>query len=350
MAIVLVLIILGALSKKKDVSTSVTKNTAENTTTKKEPTLAVKDTWPVDPVIGDSQFFTDAKWDDPSVLKTSSGFVMYASAGKGFSGDIDIYRLESKDGVTWELNPKNAVLENSTNADAVDKKGVETPSVVLFNGTYHMFYTAYPKDLMDWHGYRIMHATSLDGITWTKDPNPIAPPTDPLNTTPNMDFNQWIVAEPGAVIFKDKIYLYFAASGANVVTQSDLFTIGLTTSSDGKTWSKPRQVLVPDQSMYPRKKYQGYSTPAATVHNGKVELFFDVAEANPFHQVAFHRAVSSDGETDWKVDPTPIITTKTYTWAADQVISPSPLYVEDKLYMWFAGHTNYKLGIGLYVK
>jgi predicted GH43/DUF377 family glycosyl hydrolase len=302
-----------------------------------------------DPVIGDEQFFKGAKWGDPSVIFHDGKYIMYASAGKDISGDdIDIYRLESTDGVAWKLNPEQPVLQNSTSAEAVDRKSVETPSVVFFNGMYHMFYTGYATSFSNWKEYRIMHATSEDGVTWTKEATPVLTPTDPNNTTPNLDFNQWIEAEPGAVVFKNKIYLYFAASGANMETQSDLFTIGLTTSSDGKTWSKPKMVLMPDQTIYPRKTYQGYSTPGAAVHNGKVELFFGVAAANPFHQIAIARAVSSDGETNWVLDKNPLLTRDDFTWTSAQIVSPSPLYVDGKLYMWFSGNTKSALGIGLY--
>jgi predicted GH43/DUF377 family glycosyl hydrolase len=342
---IIVLLFIIVASAKKEPGSETPEGAATTTTSMakfSDPSLK-------DPVIKDGAFFPDAKWGDPSVISVNGTFIMYASAGKGISsGDIDIYRFQSSDGISWEMTPNHAVLENATEASAQDRKAVETPSVVVLNGIYHMFYTAYPKDFRDFKAYKIMHATSADGITWTKDPAIILSPTNPNSNTPNMDFNQWISAEPGAVVFNNQIYLYFAASGANQITQSDLFTIGLTTSSDGKTWSKPQMVLMPDQSIYPRAKYQGYSTPGATVRNGKVELFFDVIEANPFHQFAIRRAVSSDGKTNWALDPSPLLTTKDYAWASGDVVSPAPLYVNDKLYMWFSGHTGNTLGIGLY--
>jgi hypothetical protein len=55
----------------------------------------------------------------------------------------------------------------------------------------------------------IGHATSPDGIAWTKDPrNPVLRPSGHRR-----DFNGLQVAEPGAVVVRDKVYLYFAAVG-----------------------------------------------------------------------------------------------------------------------------------------
>lgn len=342
--IVIIIFFVIVLNVKKNSMTStpvMVPETAMPTT--KFPIVSLEN-----PAIKDGAFFTNAKWNDPSVILVDEKFIMYASAGKGFSGDIDIYRLESNDGIIWKLQPEYPVIENSTKMSAPDKKAVETPSIVILNGIYHMFYTGYPKNLADSKSYRIMHATSNNGITWIKDPNIIVSPTDPTNDTPNFDFNQWITAEPGAVVFDNKIYLYFTAIGANTITQSDLATIGLITSSDGKTWSKPQMVLMPDQTLYPRKTYRGFSTPAATVHNGKIELFFDIVKSDPWEQVAISRAISPDGITNWTLDPLPILTNKTYAWASTEINGPAPLYVNNKLYLWFAGHTGYDLGIGFY--
>jgi predicted GH43/DUF377 family glycosyl hydrolase len=272
---------------------------------------------------------------------------MYASAGKGFSGDIDIYRLTSLDGQSWTLNPTQAVLENSTNKDTLDATAVETPSVVYFQGKYHLFYTGYTGKFSDAKKYRILHASSEDGINWTKDPDFLLAPTNPDGLLPNMDFNQWVTAEPGAVVFKDKIYLYFAAIGADEGTQSPLGTIGLITSVDGKNWTKPKQVLAPDQSKYPASTYYGYSTPAAVVHDGKLELYFDIVNLDPWKQIAISRALSSDGETNWILDEAPFITTLSAEWASEEVLSPAVVYHHDKPYIWFAGLANYTVTLGL---
>ncbi len=318
----------------------------EKTITPLKP-IALSDNEVITPTFKSGDFFDSAIWNDPSVIYDNNQFVMYASAGKGFSGDIDIYRLISQDGITWELNPSTAILENSTDDTAIDTKAVETPSVVVFNGTYHMFYTGYAGHFSDSKKYRVLHATSADGITWTKDPNFIIAPTKPDGLLPTMEFNQWVTAEPGAVVFKDQLYLYFAAIGANETTQSPLSTIGLITSKDGTTWSNPRQVLVPDQSIYPADTYYGYSTPAAAVKDGELELYFDIVNLDPWKQIAVSKAVSSNGITDWKLDATPLISTTNVSWASNEVLAPSTIYKNGKRYLWFSGLEGNTVTIGL---
>jgi len=102
---------------------------------------------------------------------------MYASANTNFSQDIKIYRLTSSDGENWTLNPTSAVFSKATGPSDWDRKSVETPSVVLFNGKYHLFYTAYPVSLGVVTDYKIGHAISLDGISWTRDANYLLAPT-----------------------------------------------------------------------------------------------------------------------------------------------------------------------------
>jgi predicted GH43/DUF377 family glycosyl hydrolase len=302
------------------------------------------------PIISMGSFFTGSNWNDPHVLKIGNQFVMYASADVNFGQNIKIYRLVSTDAKNWSLSPSTAVFERSSNPAAWDSSCTETPAVVYFKGQYYMFYTGY-TDQSDIATYKIGFATSPDGISWTRQ-NPQFSPTAPTNTTPNLDFNQWVVGEPAPVVFNDQIYLYFAANGAHLSVMSSMFTIGLVTSSDGVTWSSQQMVLTPDQTLYPRGTYLGHSTPHAQVINGKVNLFFDVA-LDPFKQVKIHRAVSTDGVTGWTHDSTSIMDRP--SWADDQINGPSVLVDGNKMYMWWGGQgnisafPNINMGIGLSV-
>jgi len=161
------------------------------------------------PLLTTGSQFNNANWSDPSVLKMGNSYIMYAAADTNFSEDIKIYRLTSSDGDNWALNPTSAVFSKATGPTDWDRKSVETPSVVFFNGEYHMFYTAYPISLNIVSDYKIGHATSVDGISWTRDATYLLAPTDPLNMVPDLSFDQYIIAEPGAVVFNSKLYVYF---------------------------------------------------------------------------------------------------------------------------------------------
>jgi sucrose-6-phosphate hydrolase SacC (GH32 family) len=287
-----------------------------------------------------------ADWNDPSVIKVGNQYWMYASSDDNLDLNVKIFRLTSSDGLSWTLNPATPVLSADTTTGVWDHHAVETPSVVYFNGKYHMFYTGYPVSYTDTGSYKIGHATSTDGINWTRDANnPIVAPTAPTSAV-NLDFNQFITAEPAAVVFNNKIYLYFSAVGANTGVMTTLQVIGLTTSGDGTTWSAAQSVLAPDLIQYPRPSvasgWLGYSTPTAAVLNGQVHLYFDVVEqvdATTTKQHRLHHASSIDGITGWAQDSTSIYSNTNFTWAADEIRSPSVLLDGTSLYMWFAGST-----------
>lgn len=294
-------------------------------------------------------FFTGSNWNDPHVIKVGDQYYMYASADVDFTQNIKIYRLVSSDLVQWSLSPLTAVFEKSPDPSAWDSKSVETPAVVFFNGLYYLFYTGY-TDQSDTSKYIIGYATSTDGINWTRQ-NTRFQPTNPLGP-PDLNFMQYIVGEPAPVIFDNKIYLYFAASGAHLSVMADMFTIGLVTSEDGINWSAPTMVLAPDQSQYPRATWKGFSTPHAQLIDNKIHLFFDVALL-PFKQIRIHHAWSSNGVSDWQVDSAPILENTQIPWADDQINGPSVYLQDNKIFMWFGGQGNISLfpnismGIGL---
>lgn len=298
------------------------------------------------PILTRDSLLTGSDWNDPSVLKIGNQYVMYATTDNNFDFNVAVYRLISSDGISWALSPSTAVFEANPSGAAWDHRAVETPSVVYFNGQYHMFYTGYPTTHSDSYSYKIGHATSSDGISWTRDASYIVAPNDPYNTTPNLTFNQWITAEPAAVVFNNKIYLYFTAVGANIDVGTTLQVIGLTTSTDGVTWSTPQSVLTPDQSIYPRATWLGYSTPNAFVADGRMHLFFDVVQASPWKQLKIHHAVSDDGMTGWAHDSSATFSKTQFTWTSNEIRSPALLLNGTTLHMWFAGDNGTTLGIG----
>lgn len=304
------------------------------------------------PILAKGDLFTNATWNDPHVLKSGGQYIMYASADANFDQNIKIYRLVSSNGEDWSLSPSSAVLSKGPGGADWDRKSVETPAVVKFNGTYYMFYTGYPITQTDSTSYQIGYATSADGINWTKHGSLLAP-TDPSGA-PNLDFNQFVVAEPAPVVFQNKIYLYFTALGANVGVGTTLQTIGLTTF-DGTSWSAPQKVLEPDQAQYPRgSNWKGYSTPNAIVMNNKVHLYFDVVTETPFEQVKIHHASSSDGITSWTQDSANIFDRSEFSpWADVDLRAPAALLDGKILRLYFAGNgdtsafPNVQMGIGL---
>jgi hypothetical protein len=285
--------------------------------------------------------FFNADWNDPHVLKVGAEYWMYASSNLGFppagppSSPVQIYRFISPDAVNWTLNPTTPVL--SVTAATWDQGGNETPAIVSFGGKYHMFWTGYPDAWpnLNAFNFRIGHATSTDGIAWTKDASPLLAPSGAA------DFRQYIVGEPGPVVFNNTLYLYFTAVGVDTGLASSLRVVGVMTSADGIAWSAPALAFKPDQTVYPRtSNWVGYSTPNAVVVDGKVHVFVDVANDhgnNSWTQEALHHASSADGLTGWAQDAAPIRRLTDFAWTAREIRSPGTFLDGTTLRLYFAG-------------
>lgn len=310
---------------------------------------------PENPIITSGDFsaelsLTLSTWNDPHVMKEGNTYYMYASSDDHFNHDIKIYRLSSTDGVQWQPDPAHPVLEKSPGE--WDRQSTETPAVIKLAGTYHMFWTGY-ADYTNVTDFKIGHATSLDGVTWVKDENFLIGPSAPL-AAPNLAFDQYVVAEPAPVVFKDMIYLYFSALGINAELGTTLQVIGLITSSDGVHWTAPQPVIIPDQSLYPRGSptyYKGYSTPHAVVLDQQLYLFFDVVRTNEadtqFSQQNIHHAVSANGIDGWQQAEKAIIDYRDAAWTEDEVRSPAVYLEGDRLLLWYAGHSLSPLSLGI---
>ena len=273
---------------------------------------------------------------------------MYASATNLFDFPVRLYRLVSADGASWTLDPTDPVLADSA-PGSWDAGGLETPAVVFFNGQYHLFYTAYQYEVGT-QGYkdnspfdfRIGHAVSNDGITFTRTAsNPIVAPSG-TDVDPGNDWYAFIVGEPGPVIFNGELYLYFTAVGADAKLGTSLQSIGLVKTSDGTSWSQPELALRPDQTIYPRNDdWVGYSTPNAIALDDGIHLFFDVAHQpkdGKWLQLRLHHARSPDGKTGWVHDTEAIRAAGDFNWAVDEIRSPHALLDGDILRLYFAGH------------
>ncbi|MBL7884646.1 MAG: T9SS type A sorting domain-containing protein [Bacteroidia bacterium] len=289
------------------------------------------------PIIKYGDGFAGAAWNDPCVLKINGQYIMYLSAAQGISGvnKVKIYRLVSNDGYAWSLSPSSPVIENDSGTYYAG--GAETPSVVYKNGVYHLYLTTYPFG-NNGQDFAISHGTSADGISWTMDPNTI------LESDGSASWKGYAVAEPGAVVYRDSIYVFFTAigtQGASVVQG-----IGLIKSADGTNFTAPEQKVTMPQSVYPSANgWYGLSTPSALAINDSLYLFTDVARVinGTWTQVALHQFKANSAEEQWYADDAPIHTMQDFSWTNgsfySELRSITPLLEEDgRLRIWYAGN------------
>ena len=295
---------------------------------------------PGNPVLKAGDLRDKGLWNDPSVLKVGDTYVMYmtSSVEEPFKPPVLPFRAVSRNGVDWRLDPPRPLMD----ASGTPFTSLETPSVVHFRGRYHMYYSGiHPAGHVPM--MEIGHATSPDGIHWTKDPRPVI-----TSSGKPAEWTGFLVGEPGAIVYKDRIHVYFTAMGARPSgNPPQLQTIGLAISSDGTTFDTPRPVLE-QSALYPAHRgFPGYSTPSALVDGDTVHLFYDVVHfdknANPtWRQVALHHAVSRDGGLTFRELGGPLLRRDDSDWSArGEVHGPTALIEGGEVKVWFGGHAGY---------
>jgi hypothetical protein len=165
------------------------------------------------------------EWDDAGVslgpvLFDGTSYHMWYLGNDGTIGWRTGYAT-SDDGITWTKDASNPVLEAGS-AGSWDDSRAAAWSVILIEATYHMWYTG-----GDGSANRIGHATSLNGIDWTKDAN--NPVLDVGSTGSWDDFHVWTPA----VVFDNTIYQMWYTGYDGSKGQ-----IGYATSMDGISWAK----------------------------------------------------------------------------------------------------------------
>lgn len=106
---------------------------------------------------------------DPSVVYDGATYHMWYAGRENAAtkNKIGYATASNPDGPWTRQNGGNSVLTSS--ATAFESVGVSGPAVVKDGATYHMFYSG-----LDGSGvYRIGHATSTDGINWSKTAGPV---------------------------------------------------------------------------------------------------------------------------------------------------------------------------------
>lgn len=280
-------------------------------------------------------------WNDPSVLQEDGGYSMWASMGHGGPKGVAIYKLRSRDGLTWTVdNGGKAVLEPGDRGKDFDWFGVETPSVIKVGDRYHMYYSVYPDGKIPL--VTMGHAVSRDGVHWDKQ-GELRSVTEPVGRHEGNPWGRLARAEP-AVLYRDgTFYLYFTDVRCRTADcKGDVPVIrgiSLATSRDGQTFQQrgTEPVLMPGAPYTADERWEGYSTPAVVMHDGVTHLFCDVFRkaGKDSVQEAIAHFQSRDGVSFELVEPD--IVTAGADWAAVSVRSPSVLIDGATWKMWFAG-------------
>lgn len=170
----------------------------------------------------------EGSWDSEavgmgSVLFDGSIYHMWYAGNDG--SNFSIGHATSEDGISWEKDPLNPVLETGESGSWDDTQVFPAAGSVVFDGAiYHLWFGGVKVN----GAYAIGHATSLDGIIWTKDvSNPVMDPGAS---------NAWDSGGvvPGTVLFDGTTYhAWYSGHSGNF-----RYRVGYATSPDGVEWTR----------------------------------------------------------------------------------------------------------------
>ena len=238
---------------------------------------------------------TTGKWDakgveTASVVKTPNGrYWMY------YSGDLangsntwGIGLAQSLDGITWTKVGTGPVLKGRGKWEGPFFDGAEMvggvcePSVVYDagKGIFRMWYAALGirSEVI---AYRLGYATSVDGIRWTAQANPVLEP-GVGDAWDNLVVSQVSVAQDPKTGFFH--LFYFGASGDDYLQADGLGAasiagdIGYGFSTDGINWQKaPAPVVSPVPNTWEHWTVAG---PAALIQNDTIRLWYHASASH----------------------------------------------------------------------
>ncbi|MCK5252954.1 MAG: hypothetical protein KAQ96_08385, partial [Thermoplasmata archaeon] len=166
-----------------------------------------------------------------SIVKVDSTYYMHyvGSRGTSLMNARHIGLATSTDGLSWTKYSGNPIL--SARVNSYDWTNLNNPSVVIDNGTWHMWYAGNHgnQNAAQSQDIDICYATSPDGYNWTKSSS---------NPVIANGFANWAMdaLRPYNVQWNGSAFvMYYKGRSVGLGATSRL---GLATSTDGVTWSQ----------------------------------------------------------------------------------------------------------------
>lgn len=269
----------------------------------------------LNPVLVPAQYQYGVYAENPVVIHDGSKYRMYY-AMVGVAADSKIHYAESINGYTWTSPIATPLIIPDPNPAAWDHGGVLPGAAIIKDGTWYLYYQGYNTPFGQWHTGL---ATSTDGITWTKRPQPVL--------SAGLGWERQIV--PTSIIEKNGLYcLYY--TGVN----SGTYQIGVATSTDLINWTKHPQNPV----MTPGLTWEGTKTSMATVvDEGDSLAMVYAATSDNIHY--FGMATSVDG-VNWNKYEKPVFSNKATEWAKKWIDYPKMIRTGNTLRVYFSGNEN----------
>ena len=226
----------------------------------------------------------------------------------------------------WVKYANNPVLNPGT-MGSWDASSVTFPSVRYVSPIYQMWYSGGNGP---GSSYRIGYATSLDGITWNKNPsNPV------LSVGPSVNWDSGLVTAPN-VLYDGGVYKMWYRGTATPLVLSG--AIGYAVSNDGIVWTKP--LLNPVLDVGAPGAWDGTAILGAWVSriNSSYQMWYSGCDATTC-QIGL--ATSLDGTTWAKSASNPILTIgSSGSLDAKFAYYPAVIFDGTKYDMWYAAYRD----------
>ena len=264
---------------------------------------------------------------DPYVIKFQGNYLMYYSIPpyKNPNSAIKAWGIgiaRSKDLTNWEKIGEIAPQEE------YEIKGICAPSLLVKNNTVHIFYQTYGNGKND----AICHATSTDGISFTRDlSNPIFHPSG------NWTCGRAIDAE--VVLFNNRYLLFFATRDtAYKIQYQGVASAPINTTFARNEWTQLTNYPI----IQPEYPWEGKCVEAAStiVQSDGLYMFYAGAYNNEPQQIGV--AFSKDGIVWKKLSDQPFLSNgKSGTWNESESGHPHIFRDEDgRSWLFYQGNNT----------
>jgi predicted GH43/DUF377 family glycosyl hydrolase len=279
--------------------------------------------YPANPIItaGSASYETGGIM-QPTILYENGTYKMWFSS-LGNNGVCVVSYATSSDGLTW-TRYSTPVLTPGT-GNAWDNSSTAIGPVIKVDDTYRMYYNGWSSRNGNWS---IGLATSTDGITWTKYPQPV------LSSTASG--TEYQIGANDIVKINNKYYLYYG-----VINIGASYGICVAISDDGITWTR----------------YSGNPifTPTQTWEEGGVSNNSIISDGSSLKMVymnntgsGFGFATSTDGLSWTKDNTNPFFTpSKTANAWASKIVYPRIVNFNNELRIYYGGSVASQLTIGV---
>lgn len=166
-------------------------------------------------------------------------YVMYYDALRQASNTEALAMAVSTDGITWGVATEGGCVLAPGASGTWDSRSVGFASIFREAGIYHMYYGG--SNTMSGTGQGIGYATSADGVTWTKQSEPL------LHASDGISWRRLTTGSPSVVVVEGRPRVYFM--GRSDTNNAGIGFAMIDTTAPGVTLQTP----VPDVLWAPKE-------------------------------------------------------------------------------------------------